>query len=137
MANLSDYLRAINISKENLMNQDVFSESEYPPFVVNRTLSYFIDCLAACQEMNLNPHIDSKLQFDFLINTIRPKKRFSRWAKPEDEKHLSLVKEYYGYNNQKARDALAILSESQVMDIQNRMDKGGVMNGRKKTKNSN
>jgi hypothetical protein len=77
------------------------------------------------------------LQFDFLINTIRPKKRFSRWIKPEDEKYLSLVKEYYGYNNQKARDALAILSSQQIMDIQNRLDKGGVMDGRRKTKNSN
>ena len=139
MANLSDYLKAINVSKEDLMNRDAFSESEYPPFVVNRTLSYFIDCLAACQEMNLNSHLDNRMQFDYFINTIRPKKRFTRWEKPEEEANLAMVKEYYGYSNQKAKIALGLLSDEQIMYIRESLSKGGLKNEhrRKPTTNPN
>ena len=131
MATLGEFLKAINTTKENLMAQDAFSETEYPSFVVNRTLSYFIDCLAACQEMNLKPHTDNRMQFDYLINTIRPKKRFTRWEKPEEEEALSMVKEYYGYSNQKAKDAFNLLNNEQLAYIQETLNKGGLKNDRR------
>ena len=129
---LSDYLNAINHSKENLM--DFFEggsfaeeyEKNYPPFVINKSLSYFVDTVFQANEMNRRYHLDNKLQFSYLLNSIRPKKRFSRWLKPEKFEFLDIVKDYFGYSNEKAKDAIDILTQEQLLDIAKKLDKGGV-----------
>ena len=112
------------------MDEDALTEKEYPPFVVNRTLSYFLDTIMYANEINTHHHADNKLQFDYLLNSIRSKRRFSRWLKPDENKNLDVIKEYYGYSNQKAKDALNILTEDQLSLLSKRMEKGGLKNGR-------
>lgn len=119
-----DHLNAINDTKQNLIVDEI-TEKEYNPFMVNRGLSYFPDTVLFANEMNLVPHLDKKPQFDFLINTIRKRKRFSKWAKPETESDLEVVKEYYGYSNEKARQALTLLSPDQIAIIRTKVSKGG------------
>jgi len=128
MAKLGDFLKSINQSKDNLMDKDALTEGEYLPFVVNRTLSYFLDTVMYANEINTKSHVDNKLQFDFLLNTIRANRRFSRWLKPEENKDVDAIKEYYGYSNQKAREVLDIFSGSQLSLIHEHLDKGGLKN---------
>ena len=130
MAKLGDFLNSINQTKVNIMDEDALTEKEYPPFVVNRTLSYFLDTVMYANEINTHHHADNKLQFDYLLNSIRSKRRFSRWLKPDENKNLDVIKEYYGYSNQKAKDALNILTEDQLSLLNERMEKGGLKNGR-------
>jgi hypothetical protein len=119
-----DYLNAINTSKKDIMVDDV-SEKAYTPFMVNRGLSYFPDTILYANEMNINHHIDHRLQFDFFINIIRKKKRFSKWAKPINIENLELIKEYYGYSNEKAKSVLSLLNNEQINELKLRMYKGG------------
>ena len=119
-----DYLNAINTSKKNIMVDD-FSEKAYTPFMVNRGLSYFPDTILFANEMNINHHIDHRLQFDFFINIIKKKKRFSKWAKPINIENLELIKEYYGYSNEKAKSVLSLLNNEQINELKLRMYKGG------------
>ena len=114
------------------MENDSLTEQEYPPFVVNRTLSYFLDTVLYANEINLRSHSDSRLQFDYLLNSIRANKRFSRWLKPEENKNIDAIKEYYGYSNQKAKEVLAILSGDQLSFIHEHINKGGLKDGRQK-----
>ena len=137
VAKLGDFLTSINKSKKNIMDEDALTESEYPPFVVNRTLSYFLDTVMYANEINTHSHIDNKLQFDYLLNSIRSNKRFTRWLKPDENKDLDAIKEYYGYSNQKAKDVLNILTGDQLSSIHKRMSKGGLNNGRNRRKESN
>ena len=130
MAKLGDFLNSINQTKVNIMDEDALTEKEYPPFVVNRTLSYFLDTIMYANEINTHHHADNKLQFDYLLNSIRSKRRFSRWLKPDENKNLDVIKEYYGYSNQKAKDALNILTDDQLSLLNERMEKGGLKNGR-------
>ena len=130
MAKLGDFLNSINQTKVNIMDEDALTEKEYPPFVVNRTLSYFLDTIMYANEINTHHHADNKLQFDYLLNSIRSKRRFSRWLKPDENKNLDVIKEHYGYSNQKAKDALNILTEDQLSLLNKRMEKGGLKNGR-------
>ena len=130
MAKLGDFLNSINQTKVNIMDEDALTEKEYPPFVVNRRLSYFLDTIMYANEINTHHHADNKLQFDYLLNSIRSKRRFSRWLKPDENKNLDVIKEYYGYSNQKAKDALNILTEDQLSLLNERMEKGGLKNGR-------
>ena len=130
MAKLCEFLNSINQTKVNIMDEDALTEKEYPPFVVNRTLSYFLDTIMYANEINTHHHADNKLQFDYLLNSIRSKRRFSRWLKPDENKNLDVIKEYYGYSNQKAKDALNILTEDQLSLLNERMEKGGLKNGR-------
>lgn len=125
MHDLKDYLNSINISKTNLMDSDPDAESKYPPYIVNRCFSGFMDTVLLANEMNLNPHIDNKLQYDFYINIIRPKKRFSPWLKKEKLDSLDCIKEYYGYSDEKAKTALKILTEEQIEFIKSRLNRGG------------
>ena len=97
-----DFLNAINYTKKDIMVDDI-AEEKYSAFMVNRGLSYFQDTVCIANEMNINHHLDSRLQNDFLINIIRKKKRFSKWNKPEVVSDLEVVKEYYGYSNEKAK----------------------------------
>ena len=109
---LKDYLNAINHEKKNLMDtDDEMRERKYPAFIVNKCIAPFPDTIHLVNEMNLHNHLDKKLQFDFLLNSIRTRKRFTPWLKASKQKNLEYVKEYYGYNNEKARSALKILSD--------------------------
>ena len=115
---------AINYTKEDIMTDDI-TEKAYNPFLINRSLSYFPDTVLAANEMNRNHHIDNRLQFDFFINIIRKRKRFSKWFKPEQISDLEIVKEYYGYSNEKARQVLTLLSTEQINELKTKVAKGG------------
>lgn len=126
MYELKDYLNSINYTKKNLMDGDDNEwERKYAPFIINRCLSGFIDTVLLANEMNMNSHLDKKLQYDFFINIVRPKKRFSPWLKKEKITSLELVKEYYGYSDEKAKTALKILSEEQLEFIKSKLKRGG------------
>lgn len=119
-----DFLKSINDTKKNIMELPEH-ENMYVPFVVNRSLSYFPDTVGLANEMNRYHHIDSKLQYQFLINIVRKRKRFSKWVKPEIENDIESVKEYYGYSNDKARQVLSLLSSEQLTIIKDKVSKGG------------
>ena len=119
-----EYLNAINHSKQNIMVDDL-TEKAYNPFMVNRGLSYFHDTVLMANEMNQNAHLDNRLQFDFFINIVRKKKRFSKWFKPEIVSDVEVVKEYYGYSNQKARQVLTLLTTEQLDLLRKKVYKGG------------
>ena len=124
MSDLKEYLNAINHTKENLM-EDSFNERKYPAWVVNRALYAHPDTLLLVNEMNVNNHLESKLQFDFLLNSIRPRKRFAPWLKTSKIDNLDLVKEYFGYSDQKAKDALTLLTDDDLELIRSKLNKGG------------
>ena len=119
-----EFLNAINYTKKDLM-VDPENEKHYNSFVINRSLSYFPDTVAIANEMNKYHHLDSRLQFSFLINIIRKRKRFSKWIKPEIENDVEVVKEYYGYSNEKARQILPLLTPEQIQTIRKKVNKGG------------
>lgn len=119
-----DYLNSINFTKEDLMIDDI-TEKQYNAFMVNRGLSYFPDTVALANEMNRYAHLDKKLQYHFLINIVRKRKRFSKWNKPDLERDIEVVKEYYGYSNEKAKQALTLLSPEQITIIKKKVNKGG------------
>lgn len=119
-----EYLNAINNTKKDIMVDDI-AEKGYNAFMINRGLSYFNDTVLFANEMNRLHHTPNRLQFDFFINIIRKRKRFSKWMKPETVNDLEVVKEYYGYSNQKARQALTLLTPEQINNIKKKVDKGG------------
>ena len=119
-----EYINASNYTKKDIMVDDI-AEKEYNAFLVNRTLSYFPDTILYANEMNTKHHIDSRLQFDFFINIIKKRKRFSKWAKPIEIENLQLIKEYYGYSNEKAKSALSLMSNEQIDKLKQRINKGG------------
>ena len=104
---------------------DDVAEKAYTSFMVNRGLSYFPDTILFANEMNVHHHIDHRLQFDFFINIIRKKKRFSKWFKSTEDENLNVIKEYYGYSNEKAKSVLSLLSIDQIEDLKKRIYKGG------------
>jgi len=118
-------LSSINYSKEDIIANDTVTEKEYVPFIVNKSLSYFQDTILYVNEMNIHYNIPNKMQFLYLMKSVRKNKRFSKWMKQEKFDNLELIKEYYGYNNIKAKDALDILSPEQIQDIKERSYKGG------------
>lgn len=119
-----DYLNSINYTKDDIMIDDT-TEKQYNAFMVNRGLSYFPDTVALANEMNMYAHLDKKLQYHFLINIVRKRKRFSKWNKPDLESDIEVVKEYYGYSNEKAKQALTLLSPEQITIIKKKVNKGG------------
>ena len=126
MYELKDYLKAINQTKEPLMDtEDEVWEKKYPPFIVNKCIAPFQDTIMLVNEMNRLHHLDKKLQFDFLLNSIRTRKRFTPWLKANKTKNLEYVKEYYGYNNEKAKSALKLLNDEQIKAIKDSLNKGG------------
>ena len=130
MYELKEYLNAINNTKENVMDtEDEMWEKKYPPFIVNKCIAPFTDTLILVNEINQLHHLDKKLQFDYLLNSIRPRKRFTPWVKAKKLKNLEYVKEFYGYNNEKAKIALELLDEEKISAIKERLNKGG-RNGR-------
>ena len=126
MYELKEYLNAINHKKKPLMDtEDEAWEKKYLPFVVNRCISPFLDTIMLVNEMNRLHHLDKKLQFDFLLNSIRTRKRFAPWLKANKVDDLEYVKEFYGYSNAKAKSALTILTNEQVKQIKISLNKGG------------
>ena len=124
MASPFDFLNEINYGKKDIMIDDVI-EKQYNSFMVNRGLSYFRDTALIANEMNVNHHLDNRLQFDFLINIVRKKKRFSKWNKPEVISDLDVIKEYYGYSNKQAKSIYNLLSSDQISEIRKKVYKGG------------
>ena len=119
-----DYVNSINISKKDIMHDDI-AEKGYAPFMINRALSYFVDTVLFANEMNVNHHIDGRLQYHFLINIIKKKKRFSKWLKPTEVENLELIKEYYGYSNEKAKSVLPLFIAEHIEELKKRIYKGG------------
>jgi len=113
-------------TKKSVIN-DELDEKDYVPFMVNRALSYHMDCILYANQMNMSHNVDKKLQYSYLLNSVRPMKRkFQSWVKPEKETELEYIKKYYGYSNQKAKDALRILNHEQISAIKEKLQTGGV-----------
>ena len=123
---LKDWLNSINHTKKNIIDEDPLLESKYPAFIVNKCMAGHLDAIMFSNEMNMNANIDKKLQYDFYLNTLRSKKRFSPWVKKDELKNLELVKSYYGYSIEKAKQVLPLLSQKQITFIKNKLDTGGM-----------
>ena len=123
---LTNYLVAINYTKEKLLDSDDRDwERKYPPFIVNKGLSYFPETVLYANEMNRLHHATKHMQFSFLLNSIRSRKRFSKWLRASKLKDIDVIKQYYGYSNKKASEALNVLTKSQIDYIKERLSKGG------------
>ena len=122
---LKDYLYSINQSKRSILDDDADAERGYPAYIINRCLSSFTDTVLYANEMNKNPHLPKKMQYDFFINSVKPRKRFSPRAKKDSIDYLDVVKEYYGYNDDKALQALRVLTKDQLDHIKKALSKGG------------
>ena len=122
---LKDWLNSVNYTKKNLIADDPSAISSYPSYIVNRCLSGSVDSILFSNEMNLNAHLDRDMQYSFLLNTLRKRKRFSPWLKKEQVNDLDLVKKHYGYSNEKAKVALSLLSKTQLDFIRRKYDTGG------------
>jgi len=130
MYELKDYINAINYTKEPLLDtEDEQWVKKYPPYIVNKCIAPFPDSVMLVNEINQLHHLDKKLQFDFLINSLRSRKRYAPWMKAKKLESLEYVKEFYGYNNEKAKAALDILNDEQISAIKEKLNKGG-RNGR-------
>ena len=123
---LKDWLNSINHTKKNLMEEDPDCIKSYPPYIINRCLSGHLDCVMFVNEMNMHIDLDKQLQYDFYLNTLRSRKRFSPWIRKEELKNLDCIKSYYGYSNEKAKQILPLLSEEQITFIRQKLDTGGL-----------
>ena len=125
MTELKDWLNSINQTKKNLIDEDPSIEKEYNPYIVNRIYSGHLDSVMFANEMNKYSFLSKKIQYDFMLNTLRTKKRFSPWLRKDTIKDLDLVKRYYGYSNEKAKQALRILTKDQINFIRSKFETGG------------
>jgi len=126
MTELKDWLNSINFNKTNLIEEDPSEIKNYPPYIINRCLSGHLDCIMFTNEMNKYSFLDKDMQYSFYLNTLRKKKRFSPWLRKEKVTDLEIVKQYYGYSNEKASNALKILTPEQIKFIKKRLDVGGM-----------
>ena len=126
MTELKDWLNSINFNKNNLIEEDPSVIKDYSPYIINRCLSGNLDCIMFVNEMNINHHLDKDLQYSFYLNTLRKKKRFSPWLRKDKVTDLEIIKQYYGYSNDKASQALKILTPEQISYIKQRLDTGGM-----------
>ena len=122
---LKDWLNSINLTKKNLIDEDPDTEREYAPFIINKCMSGHLDTVLLANEMNINHSLPKRLQYDFFLNSVRKKKRFSPWLRKDKIKDLDCVKRYYGYSNEKATQALRILSSEQIAFIRSKLEIGG------------
>ena len=122
---LKDWLNSINQTKQNLIEENPELKKEYAPFIINKCLSGQIDCVLFANEMNMNHHLDKDMQYLFYLNSLRKRKRFSPWLRKDKITDLECVKRYYGYSNEKASQALKILTKEQLTFIKQRLDIGG------------
>ena len=126
MYELKEYLNAINFTKKDIMkSEDELWRKKYPAFIVNKVLSAFSDTIMFVNEMNRNHFLDKDMQFQFLLNSIRTKKRYSPFLRASKLKEIECVKEYYGYSNDKAKAALDILTKDEIKIIKEKLYKGG------------
>ena len=125
MTELKDWLNSINFNKKDLIEEDPSISKDYPPYIINRCLSGHLDCIMFANEMNMYPNLDKDMQYSFYLNTLRKKKRFSPWLRKDKVTDLQSVKQYYGYSNEKASQALKILSKQQIDYIKQRLETGG------------
>jgi len=123
-----DFVNSISYNKKDLMvgtENDELAEKGYTPFLVNKALSYYPDTIAYANEINGMHHVDNKLQYHYLLNSIRPQKRFSKWSKRQDSADLNAIKQYFNYNDRRAQEALSILSVAQINEIKEKLVEGG------------
>ena len=125
MTELKDWLNSINQTKKNLIDEDSSIEKDYPPYIINRCFSGHLDAILFANEMNMYSFLPKKMQYDFFINTLRTKRRFSPWIRKDLVDNLDCVKRYYGYSNEKAKQALKILSKEQLDFIKSKFEIGG------------
>ena len=125
MTELKDWLNSINFNKNNLIEENPDAIKDYAPYIINRCLSGHLDCIMFANEMNKYSFLDKDMQYSFYLNTLRKKKRFSPWLRKDKVTDLQCVKEYYGYSNEKASQALKILSKHQIDYIKQRLETGG------------
>ena len=125
MTELKDWLNSVNFTKDDLIDDDPDTIKNYPPYIVNRCLSGHLDTVLYANEMNLHPNLDKDMQYQFYLNSLRKRKRFSPWIKEDKIQDLDIVKQYYGYSNEKASQALRILSKAQLDYITQRLEIGG------------
>lgn len=123
---LKDWLNSINDTKKNIIKEEPILIKEYSPYIINKCLSGQIDTILFANEMNMNSHLDKDMQYSFYLNTIRKRKRFSPWLQKDKVKDLECVKQYYGYSNEKASQALKILTHEQLNFIKQKLDIGGI-----------
>ena len=122
---LKDWLNSINLTKKNLIDEDPSIEKDYPPYIINRCFSGHLDAIMFANEMNMFSFLPKKMQYDFFINILRTKKRFSPWLRKDTIKDIDHVKRYYGYSNEKAKQALTILTKEQINFIKSKFETGG------------
>ena len=125
MTELKDWLNSINFSKKNLLEEDPSLIKEYVPFVINKCLSGEIDTIMYVNEMNINHHLDKDIQYSFYLNSLRKRKRYSPWIYKDKIKDLDCVKSYYGYSNEKAKQALRVLTKEQLNFIKSKIETVG------------
>ncbi len=125
MTELKDWLNSINLTKKNLIDEDPSLEKDYNPYIINRIYSGHLDSVMFANEMNKYSFLSKKIQYDFYLNSLRSKKRFSPWLRKDKIKDLDYVKRYYGYSNEKAQQALKILTKEQLNFIRSKFETGG------------
>ena len=126
MTELKDWLNSINFNKDDLTSDDPDCIKEYPSYIVNRCLSGHLDTILYANEMNLHPNLDKDMQYQFFLNSLRKRKRFSPWLRKDKVDNLNIIKKYYGYSNEKALQALRLLTQQQLDYIKKRLDTGGM-----------
>ena len=122
---LKDWLNSINLNKNNIIKEDPDTERKYAPFIINKCMSGHLDTVLLANEMNMNHSLSKSLQYDFFLNSVRKKKRFSPWLRKDKFKNLDVVKQYYGYSNEKATQVLRILTSEQIAFIRSKLEIGG------------
>tara|TARA_B100000073_G_scaffold148711_1_gene122488 strand:- start:390 stop:776 length:387 start_codon:yes stop_codon:yes gene_type:complete len=122
---LKDWLNSINFNKEDLTEDDENTIKSYPPFIINKCLSGHLDSVLFANEMNRYHFLDKDMQYKFYLNILRKRKRFSPWIRKDKDSDLDIVKSYYGYSNEKARQVMKILSTEQINYMKQRLDIGG------------
>ena len=126
MTELKDWLNSINFTKEDLTVDDPDTVKDYPAYIVNRCLSGHLDTVLYANEMNLHPNLDKDMQYQFFLNSLRKRKRFSPWLRKDKVENLNIIKKYYGYSNEKALQALRLLTNEQLDYIKKRLETGGM-----------
>lgn len=122
---LKDWMNSINFTKVDLMMEDNTSYKDYKPYIINRSLSGSMDCILIANEMNKNSHLDKDMQYAFYLHLVRKKKRYNTWIHKSKIENLDVVKKYYGYSNEKALQALKILTDEQIKYIKDKLNVGG------------
>ena len=126
MTELKDWLNSVNFTKEDLTVDDPDTVKDYPAYIVNRCLSGHFDTVLYANEMNLHNHLDKDMQYQFFLNSLRKRKRFSPWLRKDKVENLNIIKKYYGYSNEKALQALRLLTQQQLDYIKKRLETGGM-----------